>query len=122
MLLQSVMNYKQETAWLQAKTEKEKAENTLENDLGVIAIDMGLRPDSYINLANVQEGLKPDFRFKESVSALIDEAIKIHPALLAAQAQLQAAEAEVDQTRADGMPTLSLIGKASRDNQKSAQE
>ncbi|WP_288493029.1 TolC family protein [uncultured Pantoea sp.] len=106
------------TAWLQAKTEKEKAENTLENDLGVIAIDMGLRPDSYINLANVQEGLKPDFRFKESVSALIDEAIKIHPALLAAQAQLQAAEAEVDQTRAEGMPTLSLIGKASRDNQK----
>jgi len=106
------------TAWLQAKTDKEKAENTLENDLGVIAADMGLRPDSHINLANVQEGPKPDYRFKESVSALIDEAIKIHPALLAAQAQFQAAEAEVDQTRAEGMPSLSLVGKASRDNQK----
>jgi outer membrane protein len=60
------------TAWLQSKTEKGKAENTLENDLGVIGIDMWLCPDSYINLANVQEGLKPDFRFKESVTASIE--------------------------------------------------
>ncbi|MCS3401838.1 hypothetical protein NYE92_03640 [Pantoea sp. B566] len=62
------------TAWSQSKTEKGKAENTLENDLGVIviSIDMGLCPDCYINLANAQEGLKPDFRFKESVTASIE--------------------------------------------------
>ncbi|WP_321899999.1 TolC family protein [Paraburkholderia heleia] len=57
----------------------------------------------------------PDY--DESVEQLIEEVKHAHPGVLAAQAQYEAAGAKVDQTRAQGMPTLSLVGKYSRDNQ-----
>jgi outer membrane protein len=61
--------------------------------------------------------VQPDTAFTESVGELIDEATHAHPSVLAAQAEVDAAVAKVDQTRAQGLPNISLVSKYSRDNQ-----
>ncbi|MGM3223946.1 TolC family protein [Dickeya zeae] len=106
------------TAYLQARTNRTKSEGNWQSDIGILAGDLALRPDMPILLPAVDEGVKPDNDFQKSVSALIDEAIRTHPGILAAQAQLKAAEADVNQTKAEGMPSLSLIVKSSHDNQR----
>jgi outer membrane protein len=53
----------------------------------------------------------------QSVASLIEQAKRTHPSVLAAQAQLDAAIAKTDQTRAQGLPTISLTAKYSNNNQ-----
>lgn len=78
---------------------------------------MNLEPDTPLALPEVAEGVLPDAQFDESISELIGEAKRSHPSIAAAQAQLEASEAKVAQTKAQGMPTLSLVAKYSRNNQ-----
>ncbi|WP_072093490.1 TolC family protein [Dickeya fangzhongdai] len=106
------------TAYLQARANRTKSEGNWQSDIGILAGDLALRPDTPISLPAVDDGVKPDSDFQKSVSALINEATRIHPGILAAQAQLKAAEADVNQTKAEGMPSLSLIVKSSHDNQR----
>ncbi|WP_240493657.1 TolC family protein [Pandoraea sp. ISTKB] len=42
---------------------------------------------------------------------------RTHPSVLAAQAQYEAANAKVSQTRREGLPNVSLVAKYSRNNQ-----
>lgn len=53
----------------------------------------------------------PDVQFEESVADLIDDAKRFHPSVVVAEAQIEAAEAKVRQTRAEGMPTIGFVAK-----------
>ena len=55
--------------------------------------------------------------FKESAAQLIEEAKRTHPSVLAAQAQLDAANAKARQLQAEGLPSVSIVAKHSRNNQ-----
>ena len=59
----------------------------------------------------------PGKQFSNALAQLIDEAKHTHPSVLAAQAQYNAALAKVAQTRAQGLPSVSLVTKYSRNNQ-----
>ncbi|WP_262421507.1 TolC family protein [Paraburkholderia sp. UCT31] len=48
---------------------------------------------------------------------MIDDVKRAHPRVLAAQAQFESANAAIAQTRAQGLPNVSLIAKYSRNNQ-----
>jgi outer membrane protein len=105
-----------ETAYFQAKVAAERAEGDLRAAIGTLASDIGLRPDISIELPSPEFGTPPDKAFNDAVAALIDTAVRTHPKVLLAEAQLRAAEAAVRQTDAEGLPRLSLVGKSTRDN------
>jgi len=106
-----------QTAYVQASVNRAKADGDWRSAMGTLASDMVLRPDAAMTLPDVDNGIKPDETFRQSVSALIDETVRRHPSVRAAEAQLKAAEATVRQTEAEGLPSVSLIGKSSRNNQ-----
>jgi outer membrane protein len=109
---------------LQAQTQHEqavaaltKSEGALRTVLGVLASDMGLRPDEPLTVPSVLASPKPDHAWQESVSDMISEVRSTHPAVLAAEAQYEAARAKVVQARAEGLPTVSLVAKYGTNNQ-----
>ncbi len=106
-----------QTAYVQAVVTRTSAEGALHNAIGALASNMGLRPDEAIILPQATEGAKPDADFERATSAMMDEAVKLHPSVRAAQAQLQAAEAKVGQVKSQGRPNVSLIAKATRNDQ-----
>jgi outer membrane protein len=106
-----------QTAYTQAVLSRNKAQGAWQSAAGTLASDMELSPDVPITLPAVTAGVQPDTAFTESVGELIDEATHAHPSVLAAQAEVDAAVAKVDQTRAQGLPNISLVSKYSRDNQ-----
>ncbi|SIO72647.1 outer membrane protein [Burkholderia sp. GAS332] len=106
-----------QTAYAQAVLNRIKAQGTWRASEGTLASDLDLSPDMPLELPTVTDGVQPDAAFAQSVGELIDEARHAHPAVMAAQAQVDAAAAKVDQTRAEGLPNLSLVSKYSRNNQ-----
>lgn len=106
-----------QTAYAQAVFSRAKAQGDLATALGTLASDMALSPDTPLLLPDVADGVQPDAEFERSIGALMDEAKQTHPSVLSAQAQLAAAEAKTRQARAQGLPSISLVGKYSRNNQ-----
>ena len=105
------------TSHAQAVFNRAKAEGDLQAALGALAADMDLAPNTPLILPPVNHGAKADADFKESVSALIEAAKRMHPSVRAAQAQLQAAIAKEKQSFSEGLPSLSFVAKYSRNNQ-----
>lgn len=106
-----------QTAYTQAVLSRNKAQGAWQTAVGTLAADLDLSPDVPLQLPAVTDGVKPDAAFAESVGELMDDARRTHPSVLAAQAQVEATGAKVDQTRAQGLPNLSLVSKYSRNNQ-----
>ncbi|CAB3746095.1 TolC family protein [Paraburkholderia humisilvae] len=106
-----------QTAHEQAEINVIKSEGTLQTALGTLANDMDLLPNSPIVLPAVDTGTQPDEAFSDSIDDLIELTRRTHPSVLAAQSKLDAAESKVAQTRAEGLPTFSLVSKYSRNNQ-----
>lgn len=106
-----------QTSWADAVVNRTKAEGEYKRAVGALAADMDLEPNTALVLPAVAEGVQPDAQFDESIAELISDAKRFHPSVAAAEAQLEAAEAKVAQTKAQGMPTLSLVTKYSRNNQ-----
>ncbi|QDQ86019.1 TolC family protein [Paraburkholderia megapolitana] len=106
-----------QTSYAEAVVNRTKAETDWQGALGTLASDMDLRPDVPLTMPAVADGVAPDHEFDSSVAELIEEAQRTHPAVMAAQAQVDAARAKVEQTRAEGLPVLSLVGKYSYNNQ-----
>jgi outer membrane protein len=106
-----------QTAYAQSVLNRAKAEGDLQIALGVLATDMNLRPDQSLTLPGVEDGVMPDQAFTESVSAMIDEAQNVHPAVAAARAKLDATIASEVHTRAEGLPSLSLSARYGQNNQ-----
>lgn len=105
------------TAYAQAVLSRNKAQGTWQTAVGTLATDMNLSPDAPLVVPPVTDGVRPDAAFVQSVGELMEDARRTHPTVLAAQAQVDAAAAKEDQTRAEGLPNLSLVSKYSRDNQ-----
>ncbi|QQC67996.1 TolC family protein [Paraburkholderia ginsengisoli] len=108
---------------LQAQTQHEqavsnvmKADGDLQTALGILASDMGLDPDVPLTVPPVSAPPTVDDG-DEPVAALIDQVKRMHPAVLAAEAQYEAAQEKVAQTRAGSLPSVSLVGRYSRNNQ-----
>ncbi|MDR2219234.1 MAG: TolC family protein, partial [Methylobacillus sp.] len=101
---------------LQAQTQHEeavysltKAQSDAQSALGTLAIDMNLSPDVPLEVPPVTDTTLPGRDFNESISELIRQVKEAHPAVRAAQSQYEASLAKVDQTRAQGLPTISNI-------------
>lgn len=106
-----------QTAYAQAVVNRVKANGDWQIALGTLAADMALDPQVPIVMPGVGDGVAPLAEFKESVAQLIEEAKRTHPSVLAAQAQLEAADAKARQVQAQGLPSVSLVAKDSRNNQ-----
>lgn len=111
-----------QTSWANAVVERTKAERDWQTALGTLAADMDVEPYATLALPDVADGVTPNHEFEESVADLIDDAKRSHPSVAAAEAQLEAAQAKVRQTRAEGMPTVSFVAKTSWNNQPTTLE
>ncbi|WP_231748369.1 TolC family protein [Burkholderia sp. ABCPW 14] len=106
-----------QTSYAEAVVNRTKAEGEWQSALGLLASDMNLSPNAAITLPDVGDGVAPDNEFGESVAELIAQAERMHPSVAAAQAQIDAARAKADQTRAEGLPRLSLVAQFNYNNQ-----
>jgi outer membrane protein len=109
---------------LQAGTQHEqavmsltKADSDAQTALGTLAADMQLDPGLVLNVPPVSEKAVMNRAFGESIEQMMSDVRERHPSVRAAQAQYEAALAKVSQTRAQGLPSISLVGKYSRNNQ-----
>jgi outer membrane protein len=106
-----------QTAYEQAKFNRNKAQGDADIKLGTLAIDMGIAPDLAPELPSMPSGELPDTGFVKPVSDLLKQAEIIHPELIAAREQLAAAQANVDVVRDQGRPTITLQSSLSRNTQ-----
>lgn len=109
---------------LQAQTQHEqavfsltKAESEAQTALGTLAADMNLDPSLAPEVPPVTENANAGRTFSEPVAQMIRDVQIAHPSVRAAQAQYEAALAKVSQTRAQGLPSISLVAKYSRNNE-----
>ncbi|HZX30782.1 MAG TPA: TolC family protein [Rhodocyclaceae bacterium] len=96
-----------QTAWSQATLNRIRAEGDARNALGTLANVMGFDANQPLALADIPTIL-PEAAFERDINALIEEARRRRPDLKAAEAQVNAARANVDVARASGLPTVSL--------------
>ncbi len=96
-----------QTALSQATLTRIKAEGEARNALGTLANAMGFRAGQPLTLEPPPVEL-PAADFQREVAALIAEAEVRRPDLKAAEAQVKAAQANVDLVQAQGRPTISL--------------
>lgn len=101
-----------QTAYSQAVLNRIQAEGNARNAQGTLANIMGLDASQVVDLA-LPNLLIPDEQFDRNLEALIAEARKRRPDLAAAEAQVRAAQANVDVARASGRPVVSLTGNLS---------
>lgn len=106
---------KAQTAYAQAISNRVKAEGDLQISIGNLAISLGLPVNTPLALDPHKPQL-PDTSFVQSVDNLIEEAKHRHPSIVAAQAQLQAAEAQVEAIKAQGLPSISLSSEIDFNN------
>lgn len=109
---------------LQAQTQHEQAVFSLTRAkgdaqiaLGTLAADMGITPDMPLDVPPVTENVRIGKAFSEPVAQMIRDVQASHPSVRAAQAQYEAALAQVAQTRAQGLPSISLVAKYNRNNE-----
>ncbi|WP_348757774.1 TolC family protein [Candidatus Methylocalor cossyra] len=98
-----------QTAYAQARLNRQQAVGTAQVALGTLANAMGLAPSDDLEIEPPPLST-PDLALEQGVQALIEEAKALRPDLAAAEAQVKAAEANVQSVKAAGLPTLSMIG------------
>lgn len=96
-----------QTALSQASLTRIRVDGELKNAKGSLANTIGLDANQTVDLVPLGT-LTPPVDFEGNVSALIEEARRQRPDLTAAEAQLRAARANVDASRAAHLPSFSL--------------
>jgi TolC family type I secretion outer membrane protein len=108
-----------QTAWSQATLNRITAEGTQKKTGGTLANVIGLEANRSVELgASNTEAVPADF--ERDVNALIEEAKRRRPDLLAAEAQVKAAKASADAARAAGKPSISLTASGTQVNSAGA--
>ncbi|AZD67032.1 outer membrane protein [Pseudomonas chlororaphis] len=102
-----------QTALSQARLKQIRDEGSLRQAVGLIALRMGLPPDTPLHLSRELDA-HPDTGFVKAIDQLLAEARSSHPALHAAQARLKAADASLQESRAAGRPSLTLSANLGR--------
>lgn len=106
-----------DTAVAQAQYERAKAEGDARSAIGALAIDMSLSPEQPLTLPELDAGALPDTSFVGAVHDLLVDAAQTHPKVLYAAAQLQAASENVRFARAQGLPSVKLVGELNRSSE-----
>jgi outer membrane protein len=106
-----------DTALAQAVYERAKAEGNYRTALGTLAVDMSLSADELLRIPEADQDALPNTDFVLAAHDLLEKAIQMHPKVLVAEAQWQAALSNIDVVRAKGLPTIQLVGEADRSNQ-----
>lgn len=101
-----------QTAYSQASLNEVRGKGALRSAKGLIAMRMGLPPQTPLELAG-NLSRRPDTHFVKTVDELLEQARQDHPSLIAAKAKLDAAKAAIDESKASGRPTLSFIASIS---------
>lgn len=109
--------YQAQTALDQAQITQTRDQGQAFASQGNLANAMALPPDVPLVLENLNDAVQPDQEFQSSVSQLIAEAERTHPAVIAAEQELDAARAGVTQAKAQGRPTIKLVAQYSQNNE-----
>lgn len=96
------------TNYSQAVLDRIRAEGDLKTARGVLANVLALSAEQPLTLAPLLQAL-PDDTYAADIGALINEATRRRPDLLAEEAEVRAAEAGINAARAVGRPTISLF-------------
>lgn len=104
-----------QTAWSQATLNRIGADGNLKRTGGTLANIIGLDANRVVALAATNSEAVPA-DFDRDVNALIEEAKRQRPDLIAAEAQVKAAEASAEAARAAGKPSISLTASSTRIN------
>lgn len=102
-----------QTAWSQAMLNRITAEGSLKNAQGALANVIGQDAQRLVALVPAAQ-VSPGEAFERDVNALVEEARRRRPDLLAAEAQVRAAAANLDAVRAAGRPSLSVAASGNR--------
>lgn len=109
--------YQAKTAYAQALVTQTRDRGQALAAQGNLANAIALSPDTPLTLDALNESVSPYATFTSTVTALMAQAERTHPAMLAAEKELQAAQAGVTQARAQGRPTIKLVGQYSQNNE-----
>lgn len=109
--------YQAQTAYEQARVTQTRDRGQALAAQGSLASAIALSPDTPLVLDSLDDTVPPDETFQRSVSQLMHQAARSHPAIAAAEKQLQAAQASVTQAKAQGRPTIKLVAQYSQNNQ-----
>lgn len=104
-----------QTAYSQATLNRITADGNLRNAQGTLANMLGLDANHDVQLTSANTVAIPE-NFEGDVRTLIDQARQHRPDLLAAAAQVKAAQAGTDVARAAGRPTISLNASSTQYN------
>lgn len=101
-----------QAATAQAKTslEQTRAQGALQKALSVLVYALGLNPALSSGLTLASDLADPQDSLAQSLGAWLEQARSQHPALIAARAQLTAAQEKVTVVQSEGMPSLDLTG------------
>ncbi|MCY0389292.1 TolC family protein [Robbsia sp. Bb-Pol-6] len=107
------------TSYRRALLDRVDAEGAERDATGALAVALGLNANAPLRIASpavdANVGGEPGL-FDTGINQLIAEAEARRPSLLAARARLNAARANVDAMRAQGRPTISLVGSFTQNN------
>jgi outer membrane protein TolC len=101
------------TALSQAMLARQTTEGTQRTAMGNLAFSLGLPANSALALAADSSALAPEAELA-AVDGLIEEALRLRPDLVAAEARLAATRSDVAIARSSGMPTLSFGAAAAQ--------
>lgn len=102
-----------QTAYSQATLNRITADGVQKKSGGTLANIIGLDANHSVTLATANTEAVP-MDFDRDVNALIEAAKRQRPDLIAAEAQVKAAEASADAARAAGKPSISLSASTTR--------
>lgn len=97
-----------ETAYAQAVLTRVSAEGTLKTDFGVLANVMGLNANMPLQLAAISNAAVKASEVERDIAQLIEYARVRRPDLVASEAQVNAAKAAIEASRAAAKPTVSV--------------
>lgn len=103
-----------QTSHAQATLKRTQAAGDLQSALGSLAIMMGLPPNTLLQLASLANEIADVPLFQQAIDDLLTDAVRTHPKILAARAQLKSAQAQIASARAEGRPTVSLFANGDR--------
>ena len=97
----------------QVKLALESIEGAIHTTRGALALSMGLPATVPYDIEPPPQGLPP-LAIADSIDGLIERAVRERPDLMAARAQVRAAQARVSVARGSALPSLALGGNTQR--------
>jgi outer membrane protein len=104
-----------QTTFRRAQLERVNTEGDERIAAGTLAAAMGLDANVPVQIVST-DPTPPVAEFEDGVGQLIERAKTRQPRLMAARARYDAALANVDAVRAEGRPTISLVGDLTQNN------